>query len=85
MHDNKNLWFSDRVFKKMRESRDARKEELSAAVDDAAAVILESKGKEASVRKNASVEPNFSVSVVTISVTAILLLVSLSVILIYLL
>ena len=69
----------------MSESRDARKEELPAPVDDAPAVILESKGKEASFRKNVPVEPNFSVSVVTISVTAILLLVSLSLVLIYLL
>ena len=69
----------------MKESQDERKEELPSAVDDAASVILESKRKEAFVKKNAPVEKNSSVSALTISVTAILLLVALSAILIYLL
>ena len=46
----------------MKESLGEKKFELPSAVDDAASVILESKGKEASVRKNAPVEPNFSVA-----------------------
>ena len=69
----------------MKESQDEEKEELPSAVDDAASVILESKRKEAFVRKNAPEEKKSSVSVLTIFVTAIILLVAFSTILIYLL
>ena len=55
-------------------SPDETKEQLPSAVDDAASVILESKRKEAFVRKNAPIEKNSSVSGLTIFVTSILVL-----------
>ena len=67
----------------MKEPKHGDKEELPSAVDDAASVILESKRKEAFVRKNAPVEKNSSVGGLTISVTAIFLLVAFSAILLY--
>ena len=69
----------------MRQSQDETKEELPSAVDDAASVILESKRKEAFVRKNVPEEKKSSVSGSTIFVTAILVLVAFSAILVYLL
>ena len=42
----------------MKESLEEEREELPSAVDDAASVILESKRKEAFVKKNAPVEKN---------------------------
>ena len=57
----------------MRESLEEEREELPSAVDDAASVILESKRKEAFVRKNAPGEKNSSVSGLTVFVLAILL------------
>ena len=69
----------------MNESQDERKEELPSAVDDAASVILESKRKEAFVRKNAPEIKKSPVSGLTIFVTAILVLVAFSAILIHLL
>ena len=69
----------------MRQFQDETKEELPSAVDDAASVILESKRKEAFVRKNAPEEKKSSVSGLTIFVTAILVLVAFSAILVYLL
>ena len=66
-----------------RDQNEEKKIELPSAVDDAASVILESKRKEAFVRKNAPVEKNSSVSGLTIFVTAILVLVALSAIFIY--
>ena len=65
----------------MNESQDERKEELPSAVDDAASVILESKRKEAFVRKNAAVEKNSSVSGLTIFVLAVFLVLACGVIL----
>ena len=65
----------------MKESQDERKEELPSAVDDAASVILESKRKEAFVRKNAAVEKNSFVSGLTIFVLAVLLVLTCGVIL----
>ena len=65
----------------MNESQDERKEELPSAVDDAASVILESKRKEAFVRKNAAVEKNSFVSGLTIFVLAVLLVLACGVIL----
>ncbi len=67
----------------MRESADETKEELPSAVDDAASVILESKRKEAFVRKNAPEEKKSSVRGLAVFVTAFLVLVSLSAVLIY--
>tara|TARA_S200000501_G_scaffold334561_1_gene338674 strand:- start:523 stop:732 length:210 start_codon:yes stop_codon:yes gene_type:complete len=69
----------------MRQPQDETKEELPSAADDAASVILESKRKEAFVRKNAPEEKKSSVSGLSIFVTAILVLVAFSAILIYLL
>ena len=69
----------------MRESLEEEREELPSAVDDAASIILESKRKEAFVRKNAPVEEKSPVSGLIISVTAILVLSVFSAILIYLL
>ena len=69
----------------MRQFQDETKEELPSAADDAASVILESKRKEAFVRKNAPEEKKSSVSGLTIFVTAILVLVAFSAILVYLL
>ncbi len=57
----------------MIESLEEEREELPSAVDDAASVILESKRKEAFVRKNAPGEKNSSVSGLTVFVLAILL------------
>ena len=65
----------------MRGAQDEEKEELPSAVDDAASVILESKRKEAFVRKNALVDEK-PVSGLVISITAILLLFVFSAILI---
>ena len=65
----------------MNESQDERKEELPSAVDDAASVILESKRKEAFVRKNAAVEKNSSVSGLTIFFLAVFLVLACGVIL----
>ena len=48
------------------------KERLPSAVDDAASVILESKRKEAFVRKNAPVDKDSSVGGLTIFVLAVL-------------
>ena len=67
----------------MKESLEEERDQLPSAVDDAASVILESKRKEAFVKKNAPVEKKSSESGFTISVTAILLLVALSAVLIY--
>ena len=67
----------------MKESQDEKKEELPSAVDDAASVILESKRKEAFVRKNAPVEKNSSVSRLTIFVAAVLVLVAFCATLLY--
>ena len=67
----------------MKESLEEEREELPSAVDDAASVILESKRKEAFVRKNAPEEKKSSVRGLAVSVTAILLLMALSAILIY--
>ena len=58
----------------MKKPKDETREELPSAVDDAASVILESKRKEAFVRKNAPIEKNSSVSGLTIFVTSILVL-----------
>ena len=69
----------------MRESQDEDKEELPFAVDDAASVILESKRKEAFVRKNAPVDKNSCLRGLTIPVTAIPVLVTFCVIFLYLL
>ena len=60
-------------------------EELPSAVDDAASVILESKRKEAFVRKNAPVEKRSSVRDQAVFVIAVLVFVAFSAILIYLL
>ena len=55
------------------DKNDLHKERLPSAVDDAASVILESKRKEAFVRKNAPVEKHSSVSGLAIFVLAVLL------------
>ena len=68
----------------MKQSQDEEKEELPSVVDDAASVILESKRKEASVKKNAPVEEK-PVSGLIISVTAFVVLFVFIAILIYLL
>ena len=65
----------------MREAQEGEKEELPSAVDDAASVILESKRKEAFVRKNAQVEKNSSVSGLTIFVLVVFSVVACGVIL----
>ena len=65
----------------MKESLEEEREELPSAVDDAASVILESKRKEAFVRKNAPVGKRSSVRGLAVFVLAILLLVACSVIL----
>ncbi|MFL2503484.1 MAG: hypothetical protein ACJ0Q2_00090 [Candidatus Azotimanducaceae bacterium] len=85
MRSNTKLWLSDGVFNGVKEYQKEAEEEPPSAVDDAALIILESKRKEAFVRKHAPIERNSSVSALTISVTAILLLVALRAILIYLL
>ena len=54
------------------DKKDDHTEELPSAVDDAASVILESKRKEAFVRKNAPVEKYSSVSGLAIFVLAVL-------------
>ena len=59
----------------MRESLEEEREELPSAVDDAASVILESKRKEAFVRKNAPEGKNSFVSGQIFPVTAILVFV----------
>ena len=56
-----------------RDQNEEKKIELPSAVDDAASVILESKRKEAFVRKNAPGEKNSSVSGLTVFVLAVLL------------
>ena len=66
----------------MREGQDEEKEEFPSAVDEAASVISESKRKEALVRKNRSVKEK-PVRGLIISVTAILVLLVLSVILMH--
>ena len=68
----------------MRESQGETKEELPSAVDDAASVILESKRKEAFVRKNAPEEKKSSERGLAVFVTLSLLLVAFSMILLYL-
>lgn len=55
------------------DKNDLHKERLPSAVDDAASVILESKRKEAFVRKNAPVEKYSSVNGLAIFVLAVLL------------
>ena len=59
----------------MRESLEEEREELPSAVDDAASVILESKRKEAFVKKNAPEEKKSSVRglAVFVAVTFVLL------------
>ena len=74
---------SNRVFDEMKQSSDETKEELPSAVDDAASVILESKRKEAFVRKNAPIEKNSSASGLPIFVAAVLVLVAFCAILLY--
>ena len=69
----------------MKDLQEEEKEELPSAVDDAASVILESKRKEAFVRKNAPGEKNSSVSGLTIFVLAVFLVVTISVIPLFLL
>ena len=69
----------------MSREKNEEKEELPSAVDDAASVILESKRKEAFVRKNAPVEKNSSISGLTIFVAAVLVLVAFCAILLNLL
>ena len=58
------------------DKNDLQKERLPSPVDDAASVILESKRKEAFVRKNAPVEKYSSVSGLAIFVLAVLLVVA---------
>ena len=65
----------------MRESLEEEREELPSAVDDAASIILESKRKEAFVRKNAPEEKKSSLSGLTIFVLAVFLVVACGVIL----
>ena len=67
----------------MKEPQDEEKEELPSAVDHAASVILESKRKEAFVRKNAPEEKDSSVSRQTVFFAVILVLVALSAVLIF--
>ena len=67
----------------MRESLEEQKEELPSAVDDAASVILESKRKEAFVRKNAPEEKKSSLSGLTIFFFAVFLVVACGVILLH--
>ena len=57
----------------MSREKNEEREELPSAVDDAASVILESKRKEAFVRKNPPGEKNSSVSGLTVFVLAVLL------------
>ncbi len=57
----------------MNQSPDETKEELPSAVDDAASVILESKRKEAFVRKNAPEEKKSSVRGLAVFILALLL------------
>lgn len=64
-----------------RDQNEEKKIELPSAVDDAASVILESKRKEAFVKKNAPEKKNPFVSGLTIFVLAALLVVVCSVIL----
>ena len=61
---------------KLRGDKDGHTEELPSAVDDAASVILESKRKEAFVRKNAPVDKHSSVGGLTIFVLAVLFVVA---------
>ena len=68
-----------------RDQNEEKKIELPSAVDDAASVILESKRKEAFVRKNAPVEKKSSVRDQAVFVIAVLVFVAFSAILIYLL
>ena len=65
----------------MKESLEEKKFELPSAVDDAASVILESKRKEAFVRKDAPVEKKSSVRGLAVFVLAVPLLVACGVIL----
>ena len=65
----------------MKGSLEEKKLELPSAVDDAASVILESKRKEAFVRKNAPVEKKSSVRGLAVFVLAVPLLVACGVIL----
>ena len=58
------------------ETKEETKEELPSAVDYAASVILESKRKEAFVRKNAPEEKKSSVRGLTVFVAAIFVLVA---------
>ena len=58
------------------DKNDVHKERLPSAVDDAASVILESKRKEAFVRKNAPVDKHSSVGGLTIFVLAVLFVVA---------
>mgnify|MGYP001220924449 CR=1 FL=1 len=69
----------------MKESPEEEREELPSAVDDAASVILESKRKEAFVRKNAPVEKKSSVRGQAVFVIAVLVFVAFCAILKYLL
>ena len=57
----------------MKQSPDETKQELPSAVDDAASIILESKRKEAFVRKNAPEEKKSSVRGLAVFVVALLL------------
>ena len=66
----------------MKQSLNEEEEELPFAVENAASVILESKRKEAFVRKNVSVEEK-AVNGLLISVTTFLVLFVFSAILIY--
>jgi hypothetical protein len=65
----------------MKGSLEEKKLELPSAVDDAASVILESKRKEAFVRKDAPVEKKSSVRGLAVFVLAVPLLVACGVIL----
>ena len=66
----------------MKDLQDEEKEELPSAVDDAASVILESKRKEAFVRKNAPVEKKSSVRGLAVFVAVIFVLLAFSAIVI---
>ena len=68
-----------------RDQNEEKKIELPSAVDDAASVILESKRKEAFVRKNAPVDKKSSERDQAVFVIAVLVFVAFSAILIYLL
>ena len=57
----------------MKQSPDETKQELPSAVDDAASVILESKGKEAFVGKNALEEKKSSARGLAVFVVALFL------------